>query len=77
VLLGWLFAGEAVGGRELAAGAIVVASVGMLVLARNPRGREQAELLPETVGPYLRHKEAQETIPARVPRLADLRRAAP
>ena len=35
VLLGWAFAGEAVGGRELAAGAVVVASVGMLVLARN------------------------------------------
>jgi drug/metabolite transporter (DMT)-like permease len=76
VLLGWLFAGEAVGGRELAAGAVVVASVGMLVLARKPHG-DEAELLPETVGPYLRHKEAQETIPPRVPRLADLRRAAP
>src|SRR3954468_17831800 len=36
VVLGWLRAGEAVGGREVAAGAIVVASVGMLVLARNP-----------------------------------------
>jgi len=77
VLLGWLFAGEAVGGRELAAGAIVVASVGMLVLARAPHGREEAQLLPETVGPYLRHKEAQERVPLPVPRLADLRRAAP
>jgi drug/metabolite transporter (DMT)-like permease len=77
VVLGWLLAGEAVGGREVAAGAIVVASVGMLVLARNPHGRKEAELLPETVGPYLRHKEAQETIPLPVPRLADLRRAAP
>lgn len=37
VLLGWAFAGEAVGSRELAAGAIVVASVGMLVLARGTR----------------------------------------
>ncbi len=37
VLLGWAFAGEAVGRRELAAGAVVVASVGMLVLARAPR----------------------------------------
>src|SRR4029077_3848935 len=36
VLLGWAFAGEAVGSRELAAGAIVVASVGMLVLSRAP-----------------------------------------
>ena len=40
VLLGWLFAGEAVGGREIAAGAVILASVGMLVLARAPpRGR--------------------------------------
>ena len=39
VLLGWLFAGEAVGGRELAAGAIILASVGMLVLARPARER--------------------------------------
>jgi drug/metabolite transporter (DMT)-like permease len=38
VLLGWAFAGEAVGRRELAAGAIVVASVAMLVLAREPQG---------------------------------------
>src|SRR5215831_11991197 len=50
VLLGWAFAGEAVGRRELAAGAVVVASVGMLVLARGPRDRDDAEPLPETVG---------------------------
>jgi drug/metabolite transporter (DMT)-like permease len=43
VLLGWAFAGEAVGGRELAAGAIVVASVGMLVLARTPQRRLEPE----------------------------------
>jgi len=77
VLLGWAFAGETVGGRELAAGAIVVASVGMLVLAREPHGKEHAEPLPETVGPYLRRKEAQEEMPPPVPRLADLRRMAP
>ncbi|HJQ74688.1 MAG TPA: EamA family transporter [Gaiellaceae bacterium] len=76
VLLGWAFAGEAVGGRELAAGAIVVASVGVLVLARHAP-HEEAELLPETVGPYLRRKEAQEPLPPLVPRLADLRRIAP
>jgi drug/metabolite transporter (DMT)-like permease len=51
VLLGWAFAGEAVGSRELAAGAIVVASVGMLVLARAPHGHKKTEPLPETVGP--------------------------
>jgi drug/metabolite transporter (DMT)-like permease len=78
VLLGWAFAGEAVAGRELAAGAIVVASVGMLVLARAPHEHEEAPPLPETVGPYLRHKEAQERpFPPAVPRLADLRRLAP
>jgi drug/metabolite transporter (DMT)-like permease len=75
VLLGWAFAGEAVGSRELAAGAIVVASVGMLVLSRGPQ--EDAEPTPETLGPYLRRKEAQEKIPQLVPRLADLRRIAP
>src|SRR6516164_8094403 len=36
VLLGWALAGEAVGGREIAAGAVVVSAVGMLVLAREP-----------------------------------------
>jgi drug/metabolite transporter (DMT)-like permease len=78
VLLGWAFVGETVGGRELAAGAIVVASVGMLVLARKPHEHEEAPLLPETVGPYLRRKEAQERpFPPTVPRLADLRRIAP
>ena len=78
VLLGWLFAGEVVGGRELAAGAIVVASVGMLVLAREPREHEEAEPLPETVGPYLRRKQDQELpLPPATPRLVDLRRMAP
>jgi drug/metabolite transporter (DMT)-like permease len=38
--LGWLFAGEAVNGREIAAGAVILASVGMLLLGRNPRSRE-------------------------------------
>jgi drug/metabolite transporter (DMT)-like permease len=78
VLLGWLLAGEAVGGRELAAGAVILASVGMLVLARNaPDEHEDAEPLPETLAPYLRRKEAQERPVAPAPRLADLRRVAP
>jgi drug/metabolite transporter (DMT)-like permease len=77
VLLGWLFAGEAVGGRELAAGAVILASVGMLVFARHSP-QEEAEPLPETIGPYLRDKEAQEQpLPPSAPRLVDLRRAAP
>ena len=75
VLLGWSFAGEHVGGRELAAGAIILASVGMLVVARAPR--PAAEPLAETIGPYIRRKDAQEEdFPRPVPRLADLRRIA-
>jgi drug/metabolite transporter (DMT)-like permease len=77
VLLGWALAGEAVAGRELAAGAVIVASVGMLVLAREPHAHHEAEPTPETLGPYIRRKEAQEYPVQRVPRLADLRRIAP
>jgi drug/metabolite transporter (DMT)-like permease len=77
VLLGWLFVGETIAGRELAAGAVILASVGMLVLARTPDGRGESPLLPETVGPYLRHKEAQERPIRLVPRLGDLPRMAP
>jgi len=75
VLLGWAFAGEAIDGAELAAGALVLASVGMLVLARKPH--EEPEPLPETIEPYLRHKEAQvRDFPGPAPRLSDLRRIA-
>jgi hypothetical protein len=51
----------------------------MLVLARHGRKeREEAPLLPETVGPYLRHKEGQDRpLPSPAPKLADLRRIAP
>jgi drug/metabolite transporter (DMT)-like permease len=56
VLLGWGFAGEAVGGRELAAGAVVVASVGMLVLARAPRPREESAR-PTAVERFLAREE--------------------
>ena len=72
VLLGWLFAGEHVGGRELGAGTVIFASIGMLVLARAPR--PAPEPLAETIAPYLRHKEAQTAYIASVPKLADLRR---
>jgi hypothetical protein len=77
VLLGWLFAGEPVGGRELAAGVVILASLGMLVLARHSP-QDEVEELPETVGPYIRHKDDQvRPLPAAAPRLADLRRIAP
>jgi hypothetical protein len=49
----------------------------MLVLAREPHDHEEAPLLPETIGPYLRRKEAQERPLRPVPRLVDLRRMAP
>ena len=75
VLLGWAFAGEAIAGRELVAGAVILASVGMLVLSRERR--EEAEPLPETVEPYLRRKEAQKQPLLSAPRLADLPRMAP
>jgi hypothetical protein len=48
----------------------------MLVLARHAPGAD-TEPTPETLGPYLRRKEAQENVPPLVPRLADLRRLAP
>jgi drug/metabolite transporter (DMT)-like permease len=53
VVLGWLFAGEAVGGREVAAGGVILASVGMLVLARAPRARKPAAVAPRTPQPAL------------------------
>jgi drug/metabolite transporter (DMT)-like permease len=75
VLLGWTFAGEAISGRELAAGAVILASVAMLVLAREHH--REAEPLPETLEPYLRRKEAQLGELSTVPRLGDLPRVAP
>jgi drug/metabolite transporter (DMT)-like permease len=74
VLLGWAFVGEAISGRELAAGAVILASVGMLVLARKPNEHDDAPVLAETVEPYLRQKEAQVSPVRTVPRLADLPR---
>jgi drug/metabolite transporter (DMT)-like permease len=61
VVLGWAFAGEAIGGRELAAGAVILASVGMLVLAREKRD----------------DAEPQEELPPTAPELAELPRLAP
>lgn len=61
VVLGWAFAGEAIGGRELAAGAVILASVGMLVLAR-----EKGD-----------HAEPQEELPPTAQEPAELARLAP
>jgi drug/metabolite transporter (DMT)-like permease len=75
VLLGWALAGEHVGGRELAAGGVILSSVVMLLLARAPRAA--AEPVAETIEPYIRQKAAQVVeFPAQAPRLVDLRRIA-
>jgi len=46
VLLGWAFVGERIGGAELAAGALILASVGLLFRGGEARAAE-AEPLPE------------------------------
>lgn len=75
VLLGWALAGEHVGGRELTAGAVILASVGMLVLAGT--ARHAAEPVAESIEPYIRRKDAQaDGFPSPAPSLADLRRIA-
>src|SRR2546430_11188052 len=47
VLLGWAFVGEKVGGREIAAGLVILSSVALLALARSPR--EQPEPTPDSL----------------------------
>ena len=46
VFLGWAFVGEHVGGREIAAGLVILSSVAMLMLARE--AREAAPAIPES-----------------------------
>jgi drug/metabolite transporter (DMT)-like permease len=41
VFLGWVFAGEHVGGRELAAGAVILSSVALLMLARHEKPKRK------------------------------------
>jgi drug/metabolite transporter (DMT)-like permease len=45
LLLGWAFVGEHVGGREIAAGLVILSSIGLLAFARAPRV-VTAEVLP-------------------------------
>jgi drug/metabolite transporter (DMT)-like permease len=73
VFLGWAFVGEHVGGRELAAGLVILASVGMLALARERR--LAPEPIAESLPAYIREQEARHTELRRVPRLAELHRA--
>jgi drug/metabolite transporter (DMT)-like permease len=74
VLLGWAFAGEHVGGRELAAGLVILSSVALLAFARDPR--PEPEPIPESLPPYIRAKDAQAAELRPVPRLAELHRIA-
>jgi drug/metabolite transporter (DMT)-like permease len=74
VVLGWLFAGEHVGGREIAAGLVILASVAMLLLARRPAAEQTApEPMPAAVGPRAASRTADVS---ELPRLAELDRLA-
>jgi drug/metabolite transporter (DMT)-like permease len=70
--LGWLVMGEHVGGKEVAAGLVILASVGLLFFARDPEAA--AEPTAESLPPYIRGKDAQTAGVRSVPRLAELRR---
>jgi drug/metabolite transporter (DMT)-like permease len=70
VFLGWAFAGEHVGGREVAAGLVILSSVAMLAFAREPR--EGPAQIPESLPSYIREQEARAAHVPTVPALADL-----
>jgi len=72
VVLGWLVLGEPIGGKEIAAGLVILASVGMLLFVREPAA--PAEPTAESLPPYIREQEAQVVDLPSAPRLADLRR---
>ncbi|HTZ06150.1 MAG TPA: EamA family transporter [Gaiellaceae bacterium] len=71
VLLGWAFIGERIGGKEVAAGLVILASVAMLFLAREPHG---AEPTAESLEAYIRRQDAQAVEVNPAPTLAELRR---
>ena len=74
VLLGWAFIGEHVGGREVAAGLVILSSIGLLVFAREPR--EEPEQTPESLPFHIREQDARTAEIRTVPRLAELGRIA-
>jgi drug/metabolite transporter (DMT)-like permease len=74
VFLGWLFVGEHVGPREVVAGAIILASVGLLAV-RHER-RVVPEPTAEALQPYIRRQEARLSEFRGAPRLHELPRAA-
>ena len=72
VFLGWAFVGEHVGGREIAAGLVILSSVAMLLLAREPRDRARAD---PRVAPVLHPGQEAQVVEFRpAPRLAELHR---
>jgi drug/metabolite transporter (DMT)-like permease len=77
VLLGWAFAGEHVGGRELAAGLVILASVAMLLLAGDSRSdAPEAPATRETLPSSMRAQDARASEIDPVPQLAELHRIA-
>jgi drug/metabolite transporter (DMT)-like permease len=70
VFLGWAFIGEHVGGREIAAGLVILSSIGLVIFARAPR--EQSEPTPESLPFHIREQEARGTQLQTVPRLHEL-----
>ena len=75
VFLGWAFVGEHIGGKEIAAGFVIVTSIALLLFSRD--ARSEAEHTPESLPAYIQRKDAQvDAFPRPVPRLADLRRIA-
>ena len=71
VVLGWAFIGERIGGKEIAAGLVILASVAMLFFARESRA---AEPTAESLDAYVRRQEAQAAEVRPAPSLAELRR---
>jgi drug/metabolite transporter (DMT)-like permease len=74
VFLGWAFVGEKVGGREIAAGLVIISSVALVAFAREPR--EQPEPTAESLPFHIRAQEARTVEIRSAPRLSELYRVA-
>jgi drug/metabolite transporter (DMT)-like permease len=72
VLLGWAFVGERIGGREIAAGLVILSSVALIAFAREPR--EQPEPTPDSLPFHIRAQEARTVEIRSAPRLSELYR---
>jgi drug/metabolite transporter (DMT)-like permease len=72
VFLGWLFVGEHVGAREIAAGFVILSSVALLAI-RHER-RAAPEPVAEALRPYIRRQEARRSEFRGAPRLHELPR---